>query len=129
MKPEWISLVFFVISAILHIGFFIAESFIMQRPEYQKKLKLTDQEFKKIKPWIFNQGFYNLFLALGVFMGLALIFKKQVVAAGALTGFCGLSMMFAGVVLFINQPHLRKWALLQFLPPLIGFIFLSQHVR
>ncbi len=129
MKAEWISFFFFFLAALIHVGFFVFESILLQRPSAQSQLKLSESEFAKVKPWMFHQGFYNLFLAVGVFFGLALIFKKQVVAAGALTGFCGLCMTMAGLLLFIQQPNFRKWALLQFIPPVIGFFFLSFHVR
>ncbi len=129
MKVEWISFIFFFIAALIHIGFFILESILFQRPDGYKYLKIPAKDHSAIKLWAFNQGFYNLFLGLGTLLGLGFIFQKQVFVAGVLTSFCGLSMIGAGLVLWFSAPPLRRGALIQLLPPLIGFIFLSFHVR
>ncbi len=128
MKVEWISFICFGLAGFIHLGFFILESFIYQKEGAHTKLGLTKEQHAAIKVWAFNQGFYNLFLALGTFTGLSFVLKKQIMVAGVLTGFCGLSMIVAGVVLWLTVPHVRKMALLQLLPPLIGFIFLSLHI-
>ncbi len=129
MKPEWISFFFFFLAALIHVGFFVIESILFQKKDGYKIFKIQPEDHQKVKIWAFNQGFYNLFLAFGTFIGLALIFKKQIMLAGVLTSFCGLSMIGAGIVLWVSAPQLRRGALAQILPPLIGFVFLSFHVR
>ena len=125
---EWISFFFFALAALVHIGFFIMESFLLQKPGAEKALRISDQAHAAIKPWAFNQGFYNLFLALGTFWGLSFVLKKQVMIAGVLTSFCGFCMIAAGVVLWFSVPHMRKWAYLQAGLPLLGFICLFFHI-
>lgn len=116
---KWISYFFFGVAAIIHIGFFIMESFILQKKaEFSKDAKL----------WAFNQGFYNLFLAVGMIIGLYYVRQLEIRMAGMMVSFSGLSMIVAGLVLAFSSPKLRKWSLIQIVPPLIGFIFLGFHI-
>lgn len=126
---QWLSFFCFFIAALIHIGFFIIESFLFQRPGGHKFFKMPEQDHRAVKTWAFNQGFYNLFIAIGTFVGLAFIFQKQVMLAGVLVSFCGFSMIGAGGVLWLSAPHLRRGAYLQMIPPLLGFFFLMFHVR
>lgn len=125
---QWVSFFFFFVAAVMHIGFFVIESFLYQKPEGYKFFKVSPQDHQATKNWAFNQGFYNLFLALGTFWGLYFVTQKQVMVAGVLTGFCGMSMLAAGVVLWFSAPQLRKAAYYQIIPPLLGFISLSFHI-
>jgi putative membrane protein len=128
MKAEWISFTFFLIAALVHIGFFVIESFLYQKADGYKYFKVTPEQHLATKVWAKNQGYYNLFLALGVLLGLYFIFKKQVMIAGVVTSYCGLFMIGAGVALWLTEPRMRRGALLQIVPPLLGFIFLFFHV-
>ena len=127
MIVQWLSFTFFFIAALIHVGFFIMESILFQKPGGHKLFKISESEHAAVKVWAFNQGFYNLFIAIGTFIGLRLIFQKQFFVAGIMTGFCGLSMIGAGVVLLFSAPRLRRGALIQIIPPLLGFFFLSFH--
>ena len=125
---EWISFFLFAVAALIHFYFFYVESFVIQKSAYAEKMKISQETHNAIKPWAYNQGFYNLCLALGTCWGLSYVLKKQVMLAGILTGFCGLSMIVAGVALWFSVPRLRKLALLQLVPPLLGFVFLFFHI-
>ena len=129
MIVQWLSFAFFFLAALIHVGFFVMESILFQKPGGHKIFKVTEAEHAAVKVWAFNQGFYNLFIAIGTFVGLTLIFQKQFFVAGIMTGFCGLSMIGAGVVLWFSAPRLRRGALIQMIPPILGFIFLSFHAR
>ena len=128
MIVSWLSFFCFFVAALAHIGFFIFEVFLLPKPHVYKKFGYTEDSFKLVKIWATNVGFYNLCFALGTLTGLYFIFKKQIMLAGVLTSFCGLSMITAGIALWVTAPHLRRWALLQILPPVIGFAFLAMHV-
>lgn len=128
MWIEWISFFFFAVAAVLHVLFFVMESILFQRPNGYKLFQVSEKNHEAVKPWAFNQGFYNLFLGLGTLAGLYFVLSKQIMLAGVLTGFCGFSMIGAGVVLWFSAPHLRKGALAQALPPLLGFVFLFFHI-
>jgi putative membrane protein len=129
MIIQWLSFAFFFLAALIHVGFFVMESILFQRPGGHRILKISESDHAAVKIWAFNQGFYNLFIAIGTFVGLTLIFKKQFFVAGIMTGFCGLSMIGAGLVLWFSSPRMRRGALIQIIPPLLGFIFLSFHAR
>ncbi len=125
---EWISFVLFALAALIHIGFFIAESILFQRPGGHRIFGLKESDVLAVRPWAFNQGFYNLFLALGTLLGLYFVLKMQIMLAGVLTGFCAVSMIGAGLALWWSVPRLRRFALIQMLPPLLGLLFLYFHV-
>jgi putative membrane protein len=128
MDLKWVSYGFFALSAIIHIVFFIVESFLFQKKDGYKLFKLKPEEHAAVKIWALNQGFYNLFLAIGMAIGLFFVNEGRREAAGLLVSFCGLSMIGAGLVLFFSAPHLRRAAYIQMLPPIIGFLFLIFHV-
>ena len=64
--------IFVGLAALLHVLFFLLESVWFEKPFAWKRFGVADQEKALvIKPWAYNQGFYNLFLALGA--GLVLV--------------------------------------------------------
>lgn len=128
MFVQWMSFVCFFVAAVIHVIFFVVESILFQRPDGYSYFKMPEQDHKAAKVWAFNQGFYNLFLAIGTFVGLLMIFQKKIMLAGVLVSFCGMSMLGAGIVLWFSAPHLRRGAYVQIIPPLLGFFFLFFHV-
>lgn len=124
----WVSLALFGLAGVIHLAFFFYESFYLQTTQAQKALNLSDVEHKTLKPWAFNQGFYNLCLSIGTFLGLYFVFKKQVMLSGVVTGLCGFTMIIAGLAFWWSVPRLKYWALVQILPPALGFIFLYFHI-
>ncbi len=128
MKLEWVSFIFFTIAAIFHVLFFVMESILFQKPNGYKIFKLKESDHLPVKIWALNQGFYNLFLAIGMFIGLYFVIIGRREAAGILVSFSGLSMMGAGLVLFFSAPKLRRGAWVQMLAPALGFIFLASHI-
>jgi putative membrane protein len=75
----------------------------------------------------YNQGFYNLFLAIGVVIGLVLIYAgadgSPVAAAGlALVLFSLGSMVAAALVLLTTGLRYLRPALIQGTLPLVGFV-------
>lgn len=116
---KWISFIFFGLAGFIHIGFFIFESFILPK---------KDGYSPQVKIWAFNQGFYNLFLAIAMFMGLYYVRQFDIKTAGAFVSFSGLSMIAAGLVLMYSYRKMWKMALVQMVPPMIGFVFLALHV-
>jgi putative membrane protein len=78
-----------------------------------------------MRPLAYNQGFYNLFLALGVVAGLLMITVIGVPQAGfAVVIFALLSMVLAAVVLITSNPKLARSALIQGAAPLLALVFL-----
>ena len=128
MEAKWISFFCFSLAALLHYVFFFFEAVLLQKPEAARRMKLSEEAHKHVKLWALNQAFYNLALALGMTVGLIFVLQLRVVAAGTLVGFCGLSMILAGIVLAVTAPRYWKGALAQALPPALGFLFLVSHI-
>jgi len=118
--------IFVAIAALIHIFIFVLESVLWSRPATWKRFGLRSQEEADIvRPMAYNQGFYNVFLALGAGAGIAMLAYATVQAQGiALSIFVLLSMLLASVVLITSNPRLARAALTQGVAPLLGLIFL-----
>ncbi|MDP9028385.1 MAG: DUF1304 domain-containing protein [Actinomycetota bacterium] len=121
-----IGVIFVAIAALIHIFIFVLESVLWTRPATWKRFGLRSQEEADIvRPMAFNQGFYNVFLALGAGAGLVMIAYPNVQPQGiALSIFVLLSMLLAAVVLITSNPKLARAAVTQGTAPLLGLIFL-----
>ena len=118
--------VFLFIAAAIHVLIFFLESILWSKPATWKRFGLaTQEEADTVRPMAFNQGFYNLFLAIGVGVGLVLLGLPGSQQAGiALSIFAALSMVLAALVLITSSPKLARSAALQGVAPLIGVVFL-----
>ena len=111
------------LAAVFHVYVFILESLTWRTPKTWKTFGLPSQEHADIiRPMAFNQGFYNLFLALGAVVGLALLGINSTIAY-TLMLFSALSMVGAGAVLFFSVKTSRRAAFIQAGPPLLGVLF------
>ncbi|HEV7741930.1 MAG TPA: DUF1304 domain-containing protein [Pseudolysinimonas sp.] len=118
--------VFATIAALIHVYIFVLES-VQWSKESTRRIfgvaSLADAEL--MKPLAYNQGFYNLFLALGVGTGLVLILTGGAAPAGFGVAIFGLlSMVLAAVVLISSNPKLMRSALIQGAAPLVGVLLL-----
>ena len=114
---------FLVVAGFFHIYIFILESITWLKPKTWKAFGLPSQDIAGvIKPMAFNQGFYNLFLALGILVGNLIAIVNQTIGF-TLALFAASSMVGAGMVLFFSVKRSRRAALMQAVPPLIGIIF------
>lgn len=116
--------IFIFITASLHVLFFKLESIDFMKPETLLKFRLTPETAAHVEAWAFNQGFYNLFLAIGLFFTLFLIYKKDLIKAKILGSFILLTIIGAGCVLYFSVPGSIISAVTQALPALIAFILL-----
>ena len=100
-----IAQVFAFIAALLHLLFFYNESVTFTRPSTWRRFGLQSQEQAEIvRPMAYNQGFYNLFLALGIVIGLVLVTNGSVEAGRAVVVFACACMVLAGIVLIDDVP-------------------------
>ncbi len=115
--------VFALVAAGLHVVFFYAESVTFARPTTWRRFGLSTQEQAEIvRPMAFNQGFYNLFLAGGIIVGLGLIATGSPEAGRAIVLFACASMVLAGIVLLATSRAMIRAASLQAVPPLLAII-------
>jgi putative membrane protein len=122
-----LAIVFASLAALLHIAIFVMESVLWTRPAIWKRFGLHSQdEAQTIRPMALNQGFYNLFLTIGVIVGLLLLPHPSLHTAGLmLILFACASMLAASIVLVVSQPKLLRAALTQGVLPLLTVIFLA----
>ncbi|MCP2637974.1 DUF1304 domain-containing protein [Microbacterium sp. HD4P20] len=120
--------VFAALAALLHVYIFVMESVQWTQPRIWRRFGVTDQAAAETtKPMAYNQGFYNLFLAIGAVIGIVLFLAGSadpgLRAAGlALVLFCLGSMVAAALVLLTTGMKYLRPALIQGTLPLIGFV-------
>ena len=86
---------------------------------------MSPQQAANTKEMAFNQGFYNLFLAIEILLG-AIIYYTASHAVGLSLMFFGTgSMLAAAALLFITSSDKRPAALKQGATPLLAIIFLT----
>lgn len=79
----------YFIPALLHVLIFAFESLFFKYPKIHHLFSVRTNEVATVRSWAFNQGFYNLFLAIGIFVGHYLLTKIETEAIGeALINFC-----------------------------------------
>lgn len=119
-----LAIIFAALAALLHVYIWVMESVTWARPATWKRFGIRSQdEADTIKPMALNQGFYNLFLAIGVTVGLVLLSNDDRSVAQALIIFACASMVAAALVLVISNPRLARAALLQGFFPLLAVVF------
>ena len=94
--------VFALLAAGIHILVFLWESVLFQRPGvHQGVFSVATADVPVVRLWAFCVGFYNLFLAVGLFIGVgAWATGSDVVGRTLLVYICAF-MVLSGIVLFI----------------------------
>ncbi len=112
-----------VVAAVIHVWFFVLESLWFMRPAVFRRFGLASEEQARVaRSFAYNQGFYNLFLAAGVAIGLTLVFVADASAGRAIVLFSCASMGAAGVVLVTHNRAFARAAAIQAVPPLLAII-------
>ena len=123
--------VFAALAALIHVLIFFLESVLWARPAVWRRFGLRSQgEADVVRPMAYNQGFYNLFLALGVGSGLALMGWSSASFGGVWQGgiyvvlFALACMVLASVVLLSTNRRFWQSAIVQGAAALLGIVFL-----
>ena len=121
------ALLFAALIAVIHVYVFFLESVSWGSLGTNRLFRVGEADAKTLRKMAFNQGFYNLFLALAILAGLALRLWKHDVEGNTLMDYAALSVFGAGFVLFASDTSLKRTALIQALPALgyLGFRFLG----
>ncbi|MBC9935953.1 MULTISPECIES: DUF1304 domain-containing protein [unclassified Leucobacter] len=113
------------LAALLHVYIFYMESIAWTSTRVRATFGTTEDEARATKDLAFNQGFYNLFLAIAVALGIVL-FALGHTAVGATLVFVGAgSMAAAALVLLVSSPSKARAALTQGVFPALGVILLA----
>ena len=119
-----VAVVFALVAAAIHVLFFVLESVLFRRPFAWRTFGISNQQdADTTRDWALNQGFYNLFLALGVIVGVLLQTSGDDATVGAGAGMVLLgtaSMVGAAVVLLVTKPALLRGVAIQGVAPLIA---------
>ncbi|GAA4834104.1 DUF1304 family protein [Luteimicrobium xylanilyticum] len=116
--------VFVALAALLHLYIWWMESVAWRRPVVWRRFGIASQaDADTTAPLAYNQGFYNLFLAVGAVLGVVLYWTASATAGFALALFCAGSMVAAaGVLLSTGRERVRA-AATQGTLPLLGVLF------
>jgi putative membrane protein len=118
-------LVFASLAALLHVYIFALESLLWTAPRTRATFGTSADEAAATKELAFNQGFYNLFLAIVTAAGVIGVGTCPT-AVGAALVFAGAgSMVLAALVLLFSSPDKARAAITQGTLPLIGVVLLA----
>lgn len=123
---EAFGLILVGVAAAVHLYIFVLESFHWTKPSTRRVFGIRKPEdAETLKMMAFNQGFYNLFLAVMVIAGMV-FYLEGMSTIGATLIFAGAgSMVLAAVVLIASSPRMARAALVQGAAPLLGVIALA----
>ena len=117
-------LVLAVLAALLHVYIFVMESLTWTSPRTRATFGTTPVTAETTKELAFNQGFYNLFLAIVTAIGVAAVLIGAK-AVGVALVFAGVgSMLAAALVLLLSSPDKARAAITQGTLPLIAVVLL-----
>lgn len=110
-----------LLAGAVHVLIFCMESLWWTRPSVRARFRQTPEQGEVTRLFAFNQGFYNLFLAVGTFAGIALVLRGHPGVGLTLVTWNCLFMFGAAIVLAASAPQMRRAAVIQGAAP---FLFL-----
>lgn len=117
-------LIFAALAVLLHVYIFVMESLTWTSPRTRATFGTTAEEAETTKLLAFNQGFYNLFLAVVGGVGIvAIALRHNAVGAALILAGVG-SMAAAAVVLLLSAPQKARAAVTQGAFPIIAIVLL-----
>lgn len=120
-----LTVVFAVVAALIHVLIFVMESILWPTPSTWRRFGLRSQsDADVVEPMAFNQGFYNLFLAIGTGLGLYLLSSGNAMGGKWVLLVTLSSMVLASVVLLVSSRRLWRAALIQGVAPLLALVTL-----
>ena len=119
-----VGLVLAGMAALLHVYIFYLESVAWTRRPGRAVFGLTAEQAESTRELAFNQGFYNVFLAIITLLGIVLVgFDRLLIGATLVLAGIG-SMLAAALVLFCSNRGRGRAALVQGSMPLLSIVAL-----
>jgi putative membrane protein len=112
-----------IMMAVIHVYVFCLESILWGKPKTNRVFGVTDANAQVMRSAMFNQGFYNLFLAVALLMGF--FWSSQPgneIQAQTLKDYAALSILGAALVLWLSEPKLLRAVMIQGLPAAIYWV-------
>jgi putative membrane protein len=121
-----LALIFAGIAALLHVLFFKLESLDWRKPKTWKTFGLESQaDADTTASLAFNQGFYNLFLAIGTAVGIVVVAASDThdnIGWTLIIFACGSMLAAAAVLISSGGKAFARAAVIQGVPPLIAIV-------
>lgn len=118
-----VSLVLVGLAVLLHVYFFFLESVAFRKPFAYRTFGVKDAaEVDVLAFSMLNQGFYNLFLAIGTAVGVVGVARDWEPQGTTLVVFGCLFMIGAALVLVIARPRMARAAAIQGVLPLLALL-------
>ena len=111
------------LAALVHVYIFVLESVRWEDPATRRVFGTTEETAALTQPLAYNQGFYNLFLAVGAVSGIGMVSSNRS-ASIALIVFATGSMLTAALVLIASDPSKARAAVVQGLFPALTLLSL-----
>ncbi|MBP1301296.1 MULTISPECIES: DUF1304 domain-containing protein [unclassified Curtobacterium] len=113
-----------VLAGLVHVYIFFLESVAWTSPRVRRVFGIaSESEAQATRSLAFNQGFYNLFLAIGAILGVVLVVTGSGATGWTLVVFSSASMLGAAVVLAGTGRRYLNSAFVQGSLPLIALLF------
>jgi putative membrane protein len=116
------------LAALLHVYIWVMESLTWTSARTRATFGISQEEALATKELAFNQGFYNLFLAVITFTGIAIGATGRYGIGLALIFAGAGSMLAAAAVLILSSPDKARAAITQGTLPLIAIMLLAAGV-
>ena len=111
------------LAALVHVYIFVLESVRWEDPGTRRVFGTTEEVAALTRPLAYNQGFYNLFLAVVTVVGVALVGSHREAAVALLCAGMG-SMLAAALVLVTSDRSKARAAVVQGLFPALSLLSL-----
>ncbi|BDZ42317.1 membrane protein [Paraoerskovia sediminicola] len=119
------------LAGLVHVAIFLMESVFWGRPQVHGRFGVRDgSDAETVRPWAFNQGFYNLLLAVVAFVGVAVgqvdaHTEPSTGAAGVGMALGAVSVMLgAAIVLVLSDRRMGRPAAVQGFFPLLAVVLI-----
>lgn len=109
-------------AALLHVYIWVLESFRWTEPATRRTFGVSERDAPVLAPMAYNQGFYNLFLALVTIIGIVATAIGSTTAGLTMVLVGTGSMVAAGLVLLISSPAKASAALKQLVLPALAVV-------
>lgn len=114
------ALILAALAALLHVYIFWMESIAWTSDRVRATFGTTPEQARATRGLAFNQGFYNLFLAIAVVVGIVAVAVGQLTVGATLVFVGAGSMAAAAVVLLLSDASKRRAALVQGVLPALA---------
>ena len=115
--------IFVILAGLLHVAIFAMESVFFMNEKVYTRFKLTSfEQAEVVQLFAYNQGWYNLFLAIAALLGVFLAKKMKPNVGDTLSIYACLSMLAAAFVLITSSPDLARAAITQGIFPALAIV-------